>query len=672
MVSIVKRRPASKFDSKRLETRRIDGKKLLKSCVRCRHNKTKCDALQTSPYPCSYCSKKRFVCVFDTLKPSNRSYDLFERLVAEVSVLHRKLDAIVDKKTLLLRALASGPLALSSSSLSSRLSTPDSSAFSPAPSELVKSTLQPSSSPADVDSASSANAASLTGFIDPIPTLSLSDSFVINANLALEPCTVSVAEATELFANFKENFCCYLPILPSLFFHSSLHHIHAQSDLLFWSIIVTAMLNSPNHSRYALLAKHIHNLVVVSCWFNTPRSLYSLVALMILTTWPLPEEPTSNVQNNISVKYISLMKNLALQFGLHKLTFLDEFSKKTDMSLLLRPESTETADPNDPSINTIRERIYKFVTINSNYWLVFLGLSNSNYNGFHQDYIINKSANIDIFNKDDFHPTDNFINSFLKVSLVQLKMNESMNDLLESPNNVSKLIHLNLFERILDNYSRPDSPLLKHDLVPLSLEYSKLQLYIYYFSAADLSLGEYQSVVYRAVAACKRTLDLFSVHFSSISNINQVPIHYRFGVELAALILLHIHSSPLLRSVEDYIDVKYNFLRAYRFLSTCPDPKVSALNKLFMIITKYDQCDRRLMLTLASLSGSFLLIKKMGNYLISGLHYEMIWRVYRAQTDSKVNDPSSSPDWSVYGLDPANNNHKCIIDYVSLGQSIFS
>ena len=79
------------------------------------------------------------------------------------------------------------------------------------------------------------------------------------------------------------------------------------------------------------------------------------------------------------------MKSLAYQFGLHKLEFIDEFSHKTKMNI------SREINLN----NLIRERIYKFVNVISNYWMINLGVSNNNYNGFTQDYIINKSSNID-------------------------------------------------------------------------------------------------------------------------------------------------------------------------------------------------------------------------------------------------------------------------------------
>ena len=70
------------------------------------------------------------------------------------------------------------------------------------------------------------------------------------------------------------------------------------------------------------------------------------------------------------------MKNISLQLGLHRSLFIDEFSHKTEINV------SDELKLN----NLIRERIYKFININSNYCLIYAGLSHLNYNGFQQDY----------------------------------------------------------------------------------------------------------------------------------------------------------------------------------------------------------------------------------------------------------------------------------------------
>lgn len=618
----------------------VKGERLLRLCVRCRNKKTRCDAVSTRPNPCSYCAKKNLVCVLDVTHPLKRPHDLTERLVCDVQDLHRRLDSLVSRKAQLvqqflqrkentLKVPATPPVL----QIQSILNSPD----------------QPPTDPASI-------------YIDPIPTLCLSESFTIHTNQTSVPWTLSYDRAKELFVNFENNFSSHLPVLPKSFFLKNLHTIHGESDLLFWTIIVTSLLSKGTSQDYFQLAVHVQNLVVVNCWFNTPRSLYAVVALLILTTWPLPDDRSSKIQDSISVKYISLMKNLSLQFGLHKLNFIDEFSKKTNMEV----------DDEDDVNKVIRERIYKFVTINANYWLVYLGLSNSNYNGFHQDYIINKAANIDIFKKSEFPEKDNFINSLLKVSLVQLRMNESMIELVENPSKISKLIHLNMFENILSDYAKKDSPLLEDSLIELSLEYTKLQLYVYYFSQVDITLEEYKNVIYRTVGCCQRILELFETQFASITNFYQIPIHYRFSIELASLTLLAMHSCPLLASVEDYLKVKELFLRSFRILTKFDSSQWSQLSKnFFKIIDKYDSCDTAKLLTVKSQSNSFFLINRMTNYLVSGLHYELIWHIYLTEKiTSEVT--LENIDWSPFGLDKENKQHREIIDYVTKTGSIFS
>lgn len=631
MVSIVMQKRHNLVVPKSL----VKGERVLRLCIRCRNKKIRCDANATRPNPCSYCAKKSLVCALDVTHVSKRPYDLTERLVRDVEDLQDRLDLLVSRKAKLVQQVLqkrSEPVAVPSTPSTPRVNQIQAVLDSPEHSPSVPESV----------------------YIDPIPTLCLSESFSIHSDQTSVPWTLSYDRAKELFSNFEQNFSHHLPVLPRSFFLKNLHAIHAESDLLFWAIIVTSLLNKGTPEEYFQLAAHVQNLVVVNCWFNTPRSLYSLVALLILTTWTLPDDRASKIQDSVSVKYISLMTSMSLQFGLHRLNFLDEFSKKTNMEI----------DEEDEVNKNIRERIHKFVTINSNYWLVHLGLSNSNYNGFHQDYIINKAANTDIFIKEEFSENDNFINSLLKVSFVLLRMNESMIYLMEHPSTISKQIHLNMFEKILNEYAAEDSPLVEDPFIALSLEYSKLQLYIYYFSNVDITLIEYKQVLYRTVDCCLRILDLFEKQFADITNFHQVPIYYRFSIELAALTLLDLHSCPLLNSVEDYDNVRRLFLKSHKFLTKWDNPAWAHLNKkLFKIIDKYVSCDRAKILSVRSQSNSFFLINRMSNYLVSGLHYELIWYIYQIEkidTDIGLDEI----DWSRFGLNKDLPSHRAIIGYI--------
>lgn len=60
--------------------------KILKSCIRCRKHKTKCDASEKTPNPCSSCAKKGIQCKIDYVLPPQRS-DNLKNLVGHVETI---------------------------------------------------------------------------------------------------------------------------------------------------------------------------------------------------------------------------------------------------------------------------------------------------------------------------------------------------------------------------------------------------------------------------------------------------------------------------------------------------------------------------------------------------------------------------------------------------------
>ncbi|ODV67074.1 hypothetical protein HYPBUDRAFT_161948 [Hyphopichia burtonii NRRL Y-1933] len=600
--------------------------KVLKSCIRCRQHKTKCDASSTNPFPCTQCYKKNTDCTLDIITSTpKRSYDVLEKLTNEVHELRDVLDRIIERKNQTIKLLVD-----SGKQIQKINSVPN----TPSVSEIQSCLNSPTNSPIQksID-------------IDPIPTNIINDSFTINSNKQMRPISISFKQCEDYFKNYYLNYNKFLPILPnSLFENLNLRQIYRENDLLFWSIIITSKLSGSNTNEYFDLANHIKNLVVYKCWLNTPRDVYTLASLLILTTWPLPMIKLEKLQDNLSIKYLSLMKNLSLQLGLHKLEFINEFSHKTNMNI------SSESDLN----NLIRERIYKFININSNYWLVYLGLSNSNYNGFQQDYIINKSANIDLFNNSKFNHQDNFINSLLKISLIQSKLNENMNDLINQPNNVSKLININMFEIILNDFQQNDK-LIDDNLIRLSIEFTKLQLFTYAFSNVDLNIHDYKIIIYKAIQSCNLILQLWNLEFTNITNFNQLPIHYKFIIETVLLVLLRIFSSPLLNSVDDYKFVQNLFNKSFGILTKNSNRNWLLLNsKLIKIISKFNKLNNISILN--SNKDTFFLVNKMKDYLVSSLHYELIYLIYDNEFNNKNNDSSSGNsnindiNWEIYVL----------------------
>lgn len=641
----------------RLITPNIPAKgKILKSCVRCRQHKTKCDAVLTNPFPCTHCYKKNINCTLDMITTTpKRAYDVVEKLTNEVQNLRYTLDSIIEKKNHMIKLLIENSHKQQQQEI---LPVESQSPLPATPSvtEIQSVLNSPQSSP-------------LSGAtpIDPIPTkVDKNNNFVISSNNSILPIVLSYNQALNMFDNYHINFHKYLPILPDSFFEDiNLNQVYKENDLLFWSIILTSYLNQDDYNSYLTLADHVKKLVVFKCWLNTPRSVYAIASLLILTTWPLPMEKLQKIQDNLSVKYISLMKNLSLQLGLHKLEFINEFSHKTKVNM------ASESDLN----NLIRERIYKFININSNYWLVFLGLANSNYNGLHQDYIINKAANIDLFNNNNFTTEDNFINSLLKISLIQLKLNENMNDLIDNPNHVRKLIDLNMFEIILNDFNNFDdnNKLFNNNLIKLSIEFTKLQLFTYSFSNINLSIDNYKRMIYKCINCCQLILNLFHQEFNAGVNFNQLPIHYKFIIELSLLTLLRIFKSPLLNSVNDYKSVRQLFSKFFDIFHKENSSWNDLNSKLFKILSKYDKINNLKILKNDNYN-SFFLVNKMKNYLISSLHYELIWTIYDEQKSDDNSRNSGHNDneinWDMYGLNRSNDGE--LIKFISTSPSVFN
>ncbi|KAK6463786.1 putative transcription factor [Scheffersomyces coipomensis] len=661
----------------------VRGAKVLKTCSRCRKHKTKCDALLTNPYPCSHCSKKNLNCTLElmTKAPADRSsIDLIEKLSSEVDDLNKVLDNIITRKNKLVEALiqrgqstqriatASKP---SSSSSLSKLQRPRSNSITPS----VTSIQSCISSPEDQQINNTQHL-----------TYNQFDTFTISSHPNQQPISLSYDQAYQLFSNYETNFNQFLPIFPDNFFPSlNLETFRLENELLFWCIILTSLLNDPIESSatsYSVLSEHIKSLVVEKCWFQTPRSVYVISALLILTTWPLPNLG-SKIADNLSVKFISTMKSLSLQFGLHKLEFIDEFSHKTKMNI------TQEVNLN----NLIRERIYKFVNINSNYWLINLGLSNNNYNGFTQDYVINKASNKDLLNPGS--ESDRFINSLLKISIIQSKLNENMNDLIGHnhenitllPNqiNTCKLINFNMFEIILEDLNKSliksENSLTLNNLIKISIEFSKLQLFICSFSKSDISLQEYKGYISKIINSCCKILSLYQNHISDGNpmTFNQLPIHYRFPIEMSTMILLRVFKSPILNMLQDYKLVKQVFNQFYKGIILSNNEEWKFLHsKFFKVLEKFNTVDNSFIISKMVTHNhdtnqdvpSFFLINKLKSYLVSSLGYELIWLIYEFETNNdKQKDYKRDLNWEVFGIDSSN---KEFIDYIQSNESIFN
>lgn len=340
--------------------------------------------------------------------------------------------------------------------------------------------------------------------------------------------------------------------------------------------------------------------------------------------------------------------------------------------------------------NRIRERIYKFININSNYWLINLGLSNNNYNGFNQDYILNKASNIDIHDTSIISSsiTDHYINCLLKISMIQLKLNENMSALIGDsleygedhmtmkllPNqiNTTKLINFHMFEIIIDDLKRTLATVEQQNiddafgsdlsnLIQISIAYSKLQLFIYSLSKSDISLQEYKVYISKLVSCC---LEIMNLTQSQRIDYLALPIYFKFPIELTLLTLLRVFKSPILDTIDEYNQIKSCFNKVYETVFQFENWQFMT-TKLHRLIEMFDNLSREFIISQlirnrrdlvaggGFMTGEFFLITKMKNYLVSSLQYEMIWLIYQHEHVSKDNQLSpqlSLPQWNSVGV----------------------
>ncbi|CAK7897297.1 hypothetical protein CAAN1_03S07492 [[Candida] anglica] len=699
-------------------------KKVLKSCSRCRSNKVRCDAMDMRPSPCTHCLKKGLECVLEVVHtPPKRSTDVVESLTSEVQELKKVLDSLISRKSEMIEMLIKRGVEFSTEIQYGHMERNDESKEHEEYEEYEESEeseeseneseeseneckgqeeefSDENSEPEDFAFSSKITATTIIQPLTPNTNSSCSEGETSIQESSLFTLShgnfvISMDEAERQFANYRSNFHRFIPILPHEFLHD-LQQVYQESDLLFWSIVCVSYLNGGPEAceKYQQLSASIKSLVVAKCWYNTPRSVHTLLALSILTTWPLPEDPDS--EDQLSIKYLALMNNLALQLGLHRSEFINEFSHKTVVGI-----SKYSSDNN----KALRERIYKYVHINSSCWYTMLGLPQRD-----EDYMVNKK---NIKTKKDDNSTqlkeENstdlelvYITSLLSLSLIQSKISTTFQSSdtsitrLYQINKTKRFLNLGMFEKILQQLAHSSSPLMKHhqhaNLMSMSVSYIKLQTYLFTFFPLDkyktdmnLTGEEYKSYTVKALQCCYEIIQLFEKEFCTISNFAQVPVHYRFMLELSMLILMRIHHSPLLDSVASYRDLKRNFQQGFEILTkVCDDSwkdvSVNDINRTKTTLLAFDKLfvngDGAKVFQHSTIShdineqgNSFFLIKQFQDRLVSSLEHEMMWLVNQSEdkTREKKEKESITIDWS--GLNVKERVQREISDY--LGCSIF-
>lgn len=128
-------------------------------------------------------------------------------------------------------------------------------------------------------------------------------------------------EVAGLFATYFQRFHPYLPLLPTDLPYTAFFNMH---PLLYWSIITVA---SRHYGGHAGLLQELKEPLQDLLWFTVsrvPQTYHVVKALCLICAWPLPTNSTSS---DPSMMICGAMIQLAMQFGLHRPSHAQDFSR---------------------------------------------------------------------------------------------------------------------------------------------------------------------------------------------------------------------------------------------------------------------------------------------------------------------------------------------------------
>lgn len=632
----------------------------IRSCTHCRQQKIKCNALEVFPAPCSRCARAERKCVIDPLFKPHKGGQV-QSLRDDISNLKQQLAALKQRESALASALektavtgspdavaaaAAAVLNLqqqqSQAARSESESPPDNSTLkqllnsttaqlaSTNPNLSISSTFNQISNTTPITTSNSNNDITnsninsntnansnlnlLNNLADPfrnvavpsekIPSsdapdsrqASVSDSETHPEYYVVGDVRISHDRAEELHQRFMTQYLPFLPIIHS----NSAAELYQQSQLLFWTVCLTASLSEPTPTLYNSLCSLIKQLAIETCWIQTPRSTHIVQALLILGNWPLPNE---KVLDDCSYRFITLSKSLAMQLGLHRGKFIYEFSR-TQVSL--------------PDAEKWRTRTWIAIFVMEQVWCANLGLPPN----MPMDYLLEQS-------RTDLSLPKSF-RSLACLAMFCSKLVNLMGSSVTSPDGTlepkNRFSTLGILEQELDRLVGE----LGTDDVFVEIYFLYLKMMICVFSFLPETPIQDQTIyIIKAYHAATRVVTLFS-GLAEKRQIIEYPIYIRHPVSLAGFILFRLHLSPLLlpqyvesarQSVVTVHRLFRNMLTAWKDVQNDISRTAKIMEKLnFVIITHPELFTKA--------SG---IITRMRSHLTASLFYELIWAIHEAR-----------------------------------------
>jgi hypothetical protein len=418
---------------------------------------------------------------------------------------------------------------------------------------------------------------------------------------------LSAERAEELHKRFMDQYLPFLPIIQS----NSAAELYRQSQLLFWTVCLTASLSEPVPTLYNSLCSLIKQLAIETCWIQTPRSTHIVQALLILGNWPLPNE---KVLDDCSYRFITLAKSLAMQLGLHRGKFIYEFSR-TQVSL--------------PDAEKWRTRTWIAIFIAEQVWCANLGLPPN----MPMDYLLEESR------------TDTSLPSSFRclasLAMFCSKLVNLLGSSVTSPDGTLepkyRFSTLGILEQELDRLVAE----MGTEEVSVEIYYLYLKMMICVFAfLPETPLQDQAIYISKAYHAATRVVTLFS-GLADQRRIIEYPIYIRQPVSLSAFILFRLHLSPLLlpqyvescrQSVVTVHRLYRNMLTAWKDVENDISRTAKVLEKLnFVIITHPELFTKA--------PG---IITRMRSHLTASLFYELIWAIHEARRRGGIGSSSTN------------------------------
>ncbi|CAI5755578.1 unnamed protein product [Candida verbasci] len=551
--------------------KRQTGHRPVTSCTFCRQHKIKCNASENYPNPCQRCEKMGLKCEIDPqFRPKKGSQ--IQSLKSDVDELKAKIEMLTKNESFLTQALNQHNM---------NFYTPEVSPIT---------TIQQ-----NIPLTNNTDISPITPEIIPIQEFTLGDV------------TIPLYKANELHDRFMTKNLLFLPIIMS----RSATELYHKSQLLFWTVILTASLSEPEPTLYMSLASLIKQLAIETCWIKTPRSTHVIQALIILSIWPLPNE---KVLDDCSYRFIGLAKNLSLQLGLHRGgEFIEEFSRnQTNLG---------------PDADCWRTRSWLAVFFCEQFWSSLLGLPPSINT---TDYLI-ENARVDQSLPKNFR-------CLISLSIFQCKLVNVMgvsvtrpDGLLEPSNRAGSL---GLLDRELERLIFK----LQIDDPTIEVYYLYIKLMICCFAFLPGTPIEDQ-VKYVSSAYLSATRIITIVSHLEISLI-ELPIYIRQSITYSVLLLFKLHLSKYL--IDKYFDsarqsivtvhrLFRNTLSSWKDLQNDISRTAKVLENLNMVLYTYPELFKN--------EGS--IITRMRSHLTASLFYDLVWCVHEARRRTQDKVPKS-------------------------------